>query len=266
VEGDAGRLQQVFRNILSNAVKFTPSGGNLRVAVRQEANDAMIVFTDTGKGIAPEFLPFVFEMFRQQEQGTRREHEGLGIGMALVKRLTELQKGTVSVASAGAGRGTEVTVRLPLAAKIPDLDDTAQPAAQPAVSPLAGLSILVVEDAEDARESLRLILQGLGARVSVARDGREALDMIHEVDPELVLCDLRMPQMDGFEFMRELHRASGIHPPVVAVSGLASDTDRERTREAGFQAHLKKPFDVAEIVATARAALARRQERRLPAS
>lgn len=265
VEGDAGRLQQVFRNILANAVKFTPSGGALRVTVRQEANDAIIAFTDTGKGIAPEFLPFVFEMFRQQEQGTRREHQGLGIGMALVKRLTELHKGTVSITSAGAGRGTEVTVRLPLAAEISDPGEAAPPAAQSAVSVLAGISILVVDDAEDARESLRLLLQGLGAQASVARDGREALDMTHDAD--LVLCDLRMPRMDGFEFMRELRRrASPDHPTVVAVSALSSEADLRRAREAGFEGYLTKPFDVPALVAAIKAALGRRQERRLPAS
>jgi signal transduction histidine kinase/CheY-like chemotaxis protein len=267
VEGDIGRLQQVFRNILANAVKFTPSGGALRVTVRQEANDAIIAFTDTGKGIAPEFLPFVFEMFRQQEQGTRREHQGLGIGMALVKRLTELHKGTVSITSAGAGRGTEVTVRLPLVAEIPDPGEAAPPAAQSAVSVLAGISILVVDDAEDARESLRRLLQGLGAQVSVARDGREALDMTHAADPDLVLCDLRMPRMDGFEFMRELHRrASPDHPTVVAVSALSSEADLRRAREAGFEGYLRKPFDVPALVAAIKAAHGRRQERRLPAS
>lgn len=258
VEGDAGRLQQVFRNILSNAVKFTPSGGELRITIRQEANQAMIAVADTGKGIAPEFLPFVFEMFRQQEQGTRREHQGLGIGMALVKRLTELHQGTVSVVSAGAGRGTEVTVRLPLAAGIPEVDEAAgfrEPT-------LAGLSILVVDDSDDTRESLQQLLQAIGAQVSLARDGREALDMIRDASPDLVLCDLRMPRMDGFEFVRELRRGpSPAHPPVIAISGLASEADRRRAREAGFEGHLQKPFDEAAIVAAVGAVFNRLQKR-----
>lgn len=256
VEGDAGRLQQVFRNILSNAVKFTPAGGSIRVSVRREAGSARIVVADTGIGIAPEFLPHVFEIFRQQEQGTRREHEGLGIGLALVKQLIELHKGTVSVASAGAGRGTEVAVELPLATETPDVDDAAPAGAEISTSALAGLSILVVEDSADTRETVRVLLEHFGAEVSVARDGREALDMIQDAGPDLVLCDLRMPRMDGFEFMRELHRGpTPAHPPVVAMSGLASDADRRRTREAGFEGHITKPFDEAALVAAVGAAL-----------
>jgi CheY-like chemotaxis protein len=267
VEADAGRLQQVFRNILSNAVKFTPSGGTIRVKVERQDNRATIAIADSGKGIVPEFLPFVFEMFRQQERGIRREHEGLGVGMALVKRLTELHKGAVHVSSAGVGQGAEVTVRLPLAGEIPDLHKNAPPATQVAAPALVGLSILIVEDADDARESLRLILEGFGARVWVARDGREALDTMWDAGPDLVLCDLRMPRMDGFEFMRELIRTTATnHSPVVAVSALASEADRDRTREAGFEGHLRKPFDVKALLASIDSALAGRRERRSVAS
>jgi signal transduction histidine kinase/AmiR/NasT family two-component response regulator len=264
VEGDADRLQQVFGNIISNAVKHTPDGGSVRVTLSREADDARVVVADTGAGIAPEFLPFVFDIFRQQEQGTRRQYEGLGIGLALVKWLTELHKGAVSVASAGAGRGTEVTVQLPLAARTVDLGDAAPASVGPGT--LAGLSILVVEDFEDARESMRLLLQVLGARVAVAGDGREALDMMQQASPDVVLCDLRMPRMDGFEFIRELHREpSFVHPPVVAVSALASDVDRQHTREAGFAAHIAKPYDEATLVSAVSAALGDQQERRSPA-
>jgi signal transduction histidine kinase/ActR/RegA family two-component response regulator len=264
VEGDAGRMQQVFRNIFSNAVKFTPSGGQIRITLGREANDAVVVVADTGKGVTPEFLPFVFDIFRQQEQGIRREHGGLGIGLALVKKLIELHQGTVSLASAGAGRGTSVTIRLPLAAGTPEacVED-----AEPGTISLAGLRVLVVDDVQDARETLQLLLERLGAEVSVAGSGREALAMMQGAAPDLVLCDLRMPRLDGFGFIQELQReASSAHPPVVAVSALASDADRQRTRDAGFRAHLKKPFDEAALVAAVGAALDHRKEQRLPAS
>jgi signal transduction histidine kinase/CheY-like chemotaxis protein len=264
IEGDAGRLQQVFRNILSNAAKFTPAGGGIRVSLSRDAGEAVVVIADTGKGIAPEFLPFVFEIFRQQEASKHRAHGGLGIGLSLVKKLTELHRGTVSVASAGAGRGTEVTVRLPLAAEIPDLDEAAQPSA----AALAGLSVLVVEDSEDARESLRALLQLCGAKVSLARDGREALDaMTQGAMPDVVLCDLLMPRMDGFEFIRELDLgASSVHPPVIAVSGLASEASRRRTLAAGFEGHVKKPYDEADIVAAVGAAFRHRREKEIAAA
>lgn len=261
VEGDAGRLQQVFRNILSNAVKFTPAEGSIRVALTQEGGSARVVVSDTGIGIAPEFLPFVYEIFRQQERGVRRSHEGLGIGLSLVKRLVESQKGTVAIASAGKDRGTEVTVQLPLASRIPELDRPNLDAAERAASSLEGLSVLVIEDSDDTREALVVLLQHLGARVSGARDGREALDMLEAAGPDLVFCDLRMPRMDGYEFMRELHRArSPVPPPVVALSGLDGDADRRRAEEAGFDAHVKKPFDEAALVAAVGAALERRRE------
>ena len=174
VKGDADRLQQVFANILSNAVKFTPSGGSIRVALGRDASAARIVVTDTGRGIAPDFLPFAFELFRQQESGTRREYAGLGIGLALVKKLTELQDGTVTISSAGEGRGTEVAVQFPLVAEPVEADAT--PAVErPGPTSLAGISMLVVDDVQDAREILQVLLQHLGAQVESAAGGREAL-------------------------------------------------------------------------------------------
>ena len=268
VKGDTGRLQQIFRNILTNAVKFTPATGSIRVTLTREANDAIVVVADTGKGIAPEFLPFVFDIFRQQEHGTRREHEGLGIGLALVKRLTELHRGTVDVSSGGEGRGTEVAVRLPLAYEISDADDAPSPVVKPSTAALAGLSILVVEDSEDARDALSTLLQLHGATVTTAYDGRDALDIIQGAiqgaAPDLVLCDLRMPRMDGYELIHELLREpSTAHLPVVAMSGLVSEADRQRTLEAGFKAHIAKPFDEATIVAAVRSVAGDRKERRL---
>jgi two-component system CheB/CheR fusion protein len=165
----------------------------------------------------------------------------------------------VRIASAGAGQGTEVAVRLPLVAERAQLDDALDPGEEPSTK-LAGLSILVVEDSDDARESFRDLLRLLGARVSVACNGREGLDAIEAAEPDLVLCDLRMPRMDGYEFMRALRRDPlAAHPPVLAMSGLAAEADLRRTRDAGFAGHIKKPFSEAAITGAIRNALQSRQ-------
>jgi signal transduction histidine kinase/ActR/RegA family two-component response regulator len=259
VEGDAGRLQQVFLNVLSNAVKFTPAGGRVQVTASREADAVVVKITDTGEGIAPVFLPHAFDMFRQQEEGTQRRHSGLGIGLAVVKRLVELHRGQVQLASGSAGVGTEVTIRLPLAPP-----GAAAPAGTAATDlrqrPLDRLTILVVEDVEDALEATRMMLALLGAKVLTAGDGREALELIASSRPDLVLCDLRMPRMDGFEFLRELSRRQGEdRPPVVAMSGLVSDADHGRTEAAGFDGNLDKPFDDVQLVSAVRATLGHRR-------
>jgi signal transduction histidine kinase/DNA-binding NarL/FixJ family response regulator len=259
VRGDAGRLQQVFRNIISNAVKFTPSEGSIRIAIVGRGEAAQVTVTDSGVGITPEFLPFVFDIFRQQEQGLRRKYDGLGIGLSLVKQLTELHQGTVAISSAGIGTGTEVTIRLPLVAEAPARRDAPAEAALQAAA-LAGLSILVVEHSEDAREFLRILLERSGATVSTARDGAEALETTRYFSPDVVFCDVRLPRMDGYEFLRELRQRPVHPPPVVAISGLASEDDLGRMREAGFHAHIKKPFDAAAVIAAVEAAVRYRKE------
>jgi signal transduction histidine kinase/ActR/RegA family two-component response regulator len=258
VQGDAGRQQQVFVNVLSNAVKFTPASGRVRVTLERDGDAAIVRFADTGEGVESEFLPYIFDMFRQQEQGTRRRHTGLGIGLAVVKRLVEMHRGRVEIASAGKGQGTTVTIRLPLTHQLPRT---------PAVSaiekqkPFNELTILLVEDTEDSLEAARVMLEVLGADVLVARDGVEALEVMANNRPDLVLCDLRMPRMDGFEFLRELSRIQGRdRPPVVAVSGLASQADHQRTEAAGFEGHLNKPFDDRALVSAVRATLGQRRE------
>jgi signal transduction histidine kinase/ActR/RegA family two-component response regulator len=254
VEGDAGRLQQVFGNVLSNAIKFTPAEGYVHVTVDREDDSAVVRFSDTGEGIPSAFLPHVFDMFRQQEEGTRRRHSGLGIGLALVKRLVEMHKGRVEIESGGTGLGTRVTIRLPLSNGAGHSDRPGQ--TDIAGRTLTTLIILVIEDTEDALEATRAMLEMLGAQVMVARNGQEALDILDGAHVDLVLCDLRMPSMDGFEFLHELSRMAGAAaPPVVAMTGLVSVGDRERARAAGFAGHLKKPFDDAALVSAVRSAL-----------
>ena len=255
VSADANRLQQIFRNVISNAFKFTPAGGHITVTLTHSPGAAVVTIHDTGEGISTEFLPFVFDIFRQQETGTRRKHLGLGIGLALVKRLTELQDGTVMIASDGVGRGTTVTIQFVLA-ETTERVAVAAPAAGKVLQELRGLSILVVEDVDDAREFTRALLEQLGADVLTARDGLEALAALDHGQPDVVLCDLWMPRMDGFEFIRTLHLRHDVKwPPVIAVSGLASGADHLRTQEAGFAGHLDKPFDDATLLAVVGAAI-----------
>jgi signal transduction histidine kinase/ActR/RegA family two-component response regulator len=259
IEGDTGRLQQIFANVLSNAVKFSASAGRVRMTATRDEHTAIVRITDTGEGIPAEFLPHVFEMFRQQEEGTRRRHSGLGIGLALVKRLVELHEGRVDIASAGVGHGTEVTIRLPLSdaraartrKRLSGADD---------FHFFSSLTILVVEDIDDSLEATLTMLRLLGARVLAARDGIEALEVLQDHNPDLVLCDLRMPRMDGFEFLRELIRTRGTgHPPVVAVTALVTEKDQRRTAAAGFEGHLNKPFDSDALVSAVRSTLSERR-------
>ncbi len=245
VEGDANRLQQVVWNLLANAVKFSPDGERVLVSLGCEDDAAVLRVRDRGEGIAPEFLPHVFDMFQQQERGHRRRFGGLGIGLAIARHVTELHRGTISVDSAGAGKGAEFCVRLPL------LSGAAVPTARTAsTAAFEGRAVLLVEDVPDTREAARLMLESMGVRVVDAAEGQEALAKLEETPIDVVLCDLRMPLMDGFEFIRRVrehprHRAL----PVIAVSGYATVDDEARTREAGFDGYVRKPFMEAALAA-----------------
>jgi len=255
VEADARRLGQVFANLLSNAVKFTPAGGRISVRVGVTEGRASIDVRDTGTGIAPEFLPFAFDMFRQQEQGIRRQHGGLGVGLALARRLTELHHGTIRAASAGVGHGAEMTVTLPLLRGAEALESTTAVQERLTLLPrFEGLRVLLVEDSEDTSTTTRQMLEHLGARVVQAADGRTAVHRARRETLDLVLCDLRMPLMDGFEFLRQIRGDPGGRPlPVIACSGLAATEDVRRAQEAGFDGYLRKPFDydaLADVLAS----------------
>jgi signal transduction histidine kinase/ActR/RegA family two-component response regulator len=258
INADHQRLQQILRNLLTNALKFTPSGGSVEVTVENSADWAIVRVLDTGEGIAPEFLPHAFDMFRQQEQGARRTHGGLGVGLALVKRLVDAHGGVVSVESGGVGQGTLVTMSFPIVADTRPRENSVVADTSDAVQ-LDGVRALIVDDMADMRDFMRITLEGFGAEVFSAGDGVDALGALTRERVHLVLCDLRMPRMDGYEFLRELERRDGPrHVPVIAVSAFASSADHLRTAAAGFEGHLDKPFADADLLSLVGAVLARR--------
>jgi PAS domain S-box-containing protein len=239
LDGDPARLTQVLGNLLHNACKFTDPGGRISLSVDQEGQEVVIRVRDTGIGIAAEHLPLLFEMFRQVDTSLERSHGGLGIGLALVRRLVELHGGSVHVSSEGPGRGSEFTVRLPVAAQA----DEAAPAA-PASSAQPARRILIVDDNADGAESLSMLLDFDGHETLIAHDGRAAIQAAERFRPEVVLLDIGLPVMNGYEVCRYIRRTSwGSHIAIVALTGWGQDEDRSRSREAGFDTHMVKPVD-----------------------
>ncbi len=265
VHGDPTRLQQVVWNLLSNAVKFTPRGGRVQVVLARVNSHVELSVSDTGKGIKPEFLPYVFERFRQADSSAAREHGGLGLGLAIVKQLTELHGGTVRVSSAGEGQGATFVVHLPLAVMQPARGGTPDPRVHPQAEPLRpvlhdspslkGLRVLVVDDEFDARDLVRRVLEECDAEVILAASVDEGLAAVSSERPSVILSDIGMPERDGYEFMRTL-RQSGVRVPAAALTAFARSEDRTRALHAGYQSHIAKPVEPAELLATV-AALAR---------
>jgi two-component system CheB/CheR fusion protein len=243
VEGDRLRLQQIAWNILNNAVKFTPPGGRIEISLNNEGEVAALAVADTGQGIDPSFLPHVFEMFRQADGSNRRRHGGLGIGLALVRQLVQLHGGTISAESGGPNKGSRFTVRLPLLREAASLAVSAS--AAPELSVFLETSFLVLDDSEDSIAMMAELLRLAGAQVVTATNGVDALRIASENDFDVILSDISMPEMDGFEFLERLRKIDGRQDvPVIAITGFGRNDDIERARAAGFYSHLTKPVDL----------------------
>jgi len=261
VSGDSGRLQQVVWNLLSNAIKFTAAGGRIEVVLQRVGASSVLSVSDNGIGIPESFLPRVFERFSQNDASTTRRFGGLGLGLAISKQLVELHGGTIRASSPGEGRGATFFVELPLAAvpapadaalARPPIREASRPRS-PALPRLDGVHVFVVDDEADGRELLRRVLEDQSATVTVLSSGEEALSELRRVRPHLIVSDIGMPVMDGYQLMRTLRagEAKGEKIPAVALTAFARAEDGKRALLAGYQAHLAKPFDVEELLLVA---------------
>lgn len=257
ISGDPNRLHQIIWNLLSNAIKFTPKGGAINLKLAQDESQVIISVSDTGQGISPEFLPHVFDRFRQADSSSIRRHGGLGLGLAIVRHLAELHGGSASADSAGAGKGATFSVRLPITPLRVDTEQLAA-ASKPGewgvplnVAPiLNGLSILVVDDEEDARQLITHVLTSYGAAVTTASSAGEALDSISRRLPDLIVSDIGMPGEDGYSLIRKIrHSKFGQREklPAIALTAYARPQDRMRAIAAGFQYHVPKPVEPTEL-------------------
>ena len=246
LEGDPVRLAQILANLLNNAAKYTDDGGRIELRAWREHGQAVVSVRDNGLGIAPEMLPRLFDMFSRGNRDTARSQGGLGIGLALARRLVEMHEGTLEAHSDGLGQGSEFVLRLPLA---PGASSSA--AADAAVAEdLHGIRVLVVDDNHDAGDSLAVVLQQLGAQVRVSRDGASALAAFDDFAPTVALLDIGMPGMNGYEVARRLRaRPGGAGTRLIALTGWGQEEDRRRAREAGFDHHLVKPAELPVLLA-----------------
>ncbi|NJR61735.1 MAG: response regulator [Cyanobacteria bacterium CRU_2_1] len=265
VMGDAGRLQQVVWNLLSNAVKFTPQEGRMEVRLEQVENGrvdewagermnetpsplpplhsyAQITVTDTGKGIQPDFLPYVFEYFRQEDGATTRKFGGLGLGLAIARQIVEMHGGQIGVDSPGEGQGATFTVQLPLAPSSDQLSSS-----EPTVGStgnLSGIHILVVDDEPDSREFIAFALEQADAIVTSVASGIETLQIIEQFVPDLIVSDIGMPEMDGYMLLQKVRTLERVrHVPAIALTAYAGEFDRQQALQAGFQQHIAKPIE-----------------------
>ena len=258
ISGDANRLQQVVWNLLSNAVKFTESGGRVCVKVRQSGGAVEVAVSDTGQGIDKEFMPYVFDRFRQADSTTTRQHGGLGLGLAIARHLVEIHGGTIRAESAGEGRGATFTIRLPLAEAAVSANNLNQKPARGAPQLLSGLNVLLVDDDSDTLKLMETALKRRQANVTAVSSAGEAIQAISRRRPDVLVSDIAMPDEDGYgliEKVRLLEHGESEAIPAVAITAYAKDEDRERALSAGFQIYLAKPVELTELISVvARAA------------
>jgi CheY-like chemotaxis protein len=256
VTGDADRLQQVMWNLLSNAVKFTPAGGDVRVTMAHEGGGFVVQVKDTGAGLEPNFLPHIFDRFRQADGSTSRQHGGLGLGLAIVHDLVTMHGGRVDAASDGPGRGATFTVTLPKFSAVAGA--VSVPARQARTADLDGLLVLAVDDNSESLDVAGEALSRAGARVELAGDAERALSALAARRFDVLVCDLAMPHVDGFDLLRQIredYSEPGHYLPAVAVSAHAGDDAKARAKRVGFQAFVTKPYTFDTLVhAVARAA------------
>jgi PAS domain S-box-containing protein len=271
VPGDPVRLQQVVWNLLANALKFTPRGGKVQVNLARVNSHVEIAVSDTGQGIPPEFLPHVFDRFRQAEQKVNRQHGGLGVGLAIVRHLVEMHGGSVAAASDGKDQGSIFTVRLPVSPvyQVDPSEGRIHPGAQHLLlSPqpadrLDHIKVLVVDDEEDTRDLLKAGLTKCGADVSVSSSAKDALNVLHDWEPDVLISDIGMPVVDGYEFIRQVRSLPsdrGGTIPAVALTAYARIEDRLKALRAGYEMHVPKPVELSELV-TVILSLVRRRPR-----
>ena len=259
VSGDTNRLQQVFWNLLSNAVKFTPSGGKVSVQLSKVDQEAQITVTDTGQGISPEFLPYVFDRFRQADSTSTRQHGGLGLGLAIARHLSEIHGGSVEARSSGGGTGATFIVRLPLlgsrilATEPAELNEAvaAEQTRLKSREALSGIRVLVVDDDQDTLELLSAALTQRSADVTAVSSAADALQAIKTSRPDVLISDIAMPGEDGYQLIRNVI-ALDLKPrlPAIAITAYAKDEDKENALAAGYQGYLSKPIELGEFIST----------------
>jgi PAS domain S-box-containing protein len=260
VSGDPNRLQQVFWNLLTNAIKFTPKGGRVQVLLERVNSHLEVSVIDSGEGIAPEFLPYVFDRFRQADAGKTRRHSGLGLGLAIVKQLVELHGGTVRAKSGGAGQGSTFIVSLPLTVVHPEFDPEGErrhptvgkvPLIIDTCVEIEGVKVLIVDDEPDARMLVKRVLEDCQAVVSTASSAAEATELLKQSPPDIIISDIGMPGEDGYAFIK---RVRGLSPdqgglvPAIALTAYARAEDRMAAMLAGFEQYLVKPVEPAELI------------------